>query len=105
MEDGGRLAPMAVELVDRLACWRQFVASLAWVLLTLALCALKAMSVCRISFVELLMFLFDVFGGMSDVNSCNGFFAARHGTLGSYLRDALHGGSGNAVACLLVLRA
>jgi hypothetical protein len=51
--------------------WWQFVASLAWVLLTLALCALAVMSVCNISFVELLLFLFGVFGGMCDVNSGN----------------------------------
>jgi hypothetical protein len=28
-------------------------------------------SVCNISFVELLVFLFGVFWGMCDVNSCN----------------------------------
>jgi hypothetical protein len=32
-------------------------------------------------------------------------FAALHGTLGSYLRDAFHEGSAGAVACLLVPRA
>jgi hypothetical protein len=36
---------------------------MAWVLLTLALCAMTVMSVCNISFVEILMFLFGVFGG------------------------------------------
>jgi hypothetical protein len=55
MEDKGRLAPLAAKLVDRLAIL------VAWVLLTLALCALTVMSVCNISFVELLMFLFGVF--------------------------------------------
>jgi hypothetical protein len=32
-------------------------------------------------------------------------FAALHGTLGSYLRDALHEGSVDALACLRVPRA
>jgi hypothetical protein len=32
-------------------------------------------------------------------------FVVLHGTLGSYLRDALHEGSVDAVACLLVPRA
>jgi hypothetical protein len=64
LEDGGRLAPMADELVDRLAILvavRRFPASLAWVLITFVLCALTIMSVCNISFVELPLFLFDVF--------------------------------------------
>jgi hypothetical protein len=75
MEDGGRLAPMEAELVDRVAILvavRRFhvmgVAdprSLRYVM--------SVMSVCNISFVELLMFLFGVFGGMCGVNSCNVF--------------------------------
>jgi hypothetical protein len=76
MEDGGRLAPMAAELVDRIFAWLLwwlFVASLAWVMLTLAPCALTVVSVCKISFVDLLVFLFGVFWGMCDVNSCNIF--------------------------------
>jgi hypothetical protein len=44
---------------------------MAWVLLTLAPYALTVMSVSNISFVELLTFLFGVFWGMCDVNSCN----------------------------------
>jgi hypothetical protein len=44
LEDGGRLGPMAVELVERLALfWWQFVASLARALLTLFLCVLTVM--------------------------------------------------------------
>jgi hypothetical protein len=31
------------------------------------------MSVCNISFVDLLLFLFGVFGGICDVNSCSVF--------------------------------
>jgi hypothetical protein len=61
MEDGSRLAPMVVELVDRMAILvvvRRFLG--IKVLLTLAPCALTVMSVCIISFVELLMFLFGV---------------------------------------------
>jgi hypothetical protein len=53
--------------------WWQFVASLAWVLLTLVLCALTAMSVCSISFVELLLFLSGFLGGMCGESSCNVF--------------------------------
>jgi hypothetical protein len=43
---------------------------MAWVLLTLVLCVLTVMSVCNMSFVELLIFLFGVFGGMCGDNSC-----------------------------------
>jgi hypothetical protein len=53
--------------------WWLFVASLAWVPLTLAPSAVTVMSVCNILFVDLLMFRFGVFGGMCDVNSCNAF--------------------------------
>jgi uncharacterized Tic20 family protein len=62
MEDGGRLAPMAAELVDRLAILVVVVASMAWVLLILAPCSLAVMSVCNISFVGILMFLIGVLG-------------------------------------------
>jgi hypothetical protein len=53
--------------------WWLFVASMAWVLLTLAPCALTVMSVCNTLFVDILMFFFGVFGGMCDVNSCKVF--------------------------------
>jgi hypothetical protein len=53
--------------------WWQFVASLAWAVLNLALCALATTSVCYISFVDLLIFIFSVLGGMCDVNTCNVF--------------------------------
>jgi hypothetical protein len=51
MEDGGRLALKAVDLVDRLPIRVAFAASLAWVVLTLALCVHTFMSVstCRSS--------------------------------------------------------
>jgi hypothetical protein len=66
-EDSGRLAPMAAELVDRLATLvaiRRFPCMGATGSL---FCALAIMSVCKISFVELLVFLFGVFWGMCDV--------------------------------------
>jgi hypothetical protein len=50
----------------------KFVASLAWVL-TLVLCAVAVMSVCNILFVELLLFLFDVVGGMCGESSWSVF--------------------------------
>jgi hypothetical protein len=59
-------------LIARLFWW-QFVASLARMLLTVVLCALTIMSVCNISFVELLLFPFGVFGGMCGESSCNVF--------------------------------
>jgi hypothetical protein len=74
MEDEGRLAPMAVELVDRLAILvavRRFHGMCASD--TRSLRPDNYMSVCNISFVELLMFLFGVSWGMCDMNSCNVF--------------------------------
>jgi hypothetical protein len=59
-------------LIARLFWWL-FVASLAWVPLTLAPCALTVMSVCNILFVDLPLFCFGGFWGMCDVNSCNVF--------------------------------
>jgi hypothetical protein len=41
------------------------------------------------------------FWGMCGENSCN-VFSCSYGTLGSYLRDALHECSADVVACLLV---
>jgi hypothetical protein len=68
MEDGGRLVPMAAELVDRLAILVVVRRFPGMVVDSLAPCALTVMSVCCISFVEQLLFLFGVFGGMCDVN-------------------------------------
>jgi hypothetical protein len=67
---------MAAESVDRMAILvavRRFPGMAAWVLLTLVLCALIVTSVCNISFVEVLLFLFGVFWGMCDESSCNVF--------------------------------
>jgi hypothetical protein len=77
---------------------------MAWVLLTLVLCALLVTSVCNISFVELLMLLLGVLGGCA-ARVHQRLSVALHGTLGSYLRDALHEGIADAVACLPVPRA
>jgi hypothetical protein len=63
------------------------------------------MSVCNISFVELLIFLFGVFWGGVQREIIQRLVVALHGTLGSYFRDALREGSVDAVACLLVPRA
>jgi hypothetical protein len=64
LEDGGRLEPMAAELVDRPAIFVAIYRFLyIWVLLTLVLCVMTIMSVCNISFVARLLFLFGVFGG------------------------------------------
>jgi hypothetical protein len=62
MEDGGRLARMTAELVDRLAILVA-VCRFPGMLPTLVLCALTIMSVCNISFVELRLFLSAFFGG------------------------------------------
>jgi hypothetical protein len=64
------------------------------------------MSVCNISFVDLLLFSFDVFGGVCRENSCNVYLTlSMHGTLGFYFRDALQEGSDDVVACFHVPRA
>jgi hypothetical protein len=64
MEDGGRLAPVAVELVDRLAILvvvRRFHGMGVRRFHGMGVpCALTIMSVCNISFVDLLWFLFGV---------------------------------------------
>jgi hypothetical protein len=63
MEDGGRLAPMATELLIAWLFWWLFVTSLAWGLETLTPCAVRVLSVCNISFVDLLMSLSAFLGG------------------------------------------
>jgi hypothetical protein len=65
LEDGGRLAPMAAELVDRIAilvAFRRFPPMGAAESRPLRSAIVSA---CKIWFVDLLMFLFDVvFGGI-----------------------------------------
>jgi hypothetical protein len=77
LEDGGRLAPMAVKLVDRLAILvvvRRFHGmgvddSRSFH----GMGDVRVMSVCNISFIEHYVFLFGVLGKMCDVNLCNVF--------------------------------
>jgi ABC-type proline/glycine betaine transport system permease subunit len=78
---------------------------MAWVLLALVLCALRYMSACNISFVELLMSLFGVLGGGLWREFMQRLSAALRGTLGSYLRDAFQEGSADAVVYRHVTRA
>jgi hypothetical protein len=63
LEDGGRLAPMAAELIDRLTSLVAVRRFHGMVVVDSVLCALTVMSVCITSFVKLLMFLFGVLGG------------------------------------------
>jgi hypothetical protein len=105
LEDGGRLAPMAAGLVDRLT-------------ILVAVSRFPGMGVagprslrsdsyfriqhfvCRTTYVPFRRFLEDVHREFSQSVS-----AALHGTLGSYLRDALQESSADDVACLSVPRA
>jgi hypothetical protein len=76
LKDGGRLAPMALELVDRMTisvAVRRFPRMGAAYSRSLRSDIYVRMSVCNISFVALLMFLFGVFWGMCGENSCNVF--------------------------------
>jgi hypothetical protein len=70
--------------------------------MTLVLCVLTVMSVCNISFVDLLLYLFGVLGDVRREFMQHPSTAV-HGILGSYLRDALQEGSADAVACLPIL--
>jgi hypothetical protein len=85
--------------------WWQFVASLTWVQRTFVHCVLTNMSACNISFVDLLMFPFAGFLGDVRREFMQRLCIALHGTLGSFLRDALQEGSADVVACLRVPRA
>jgi hypothetical protein len=74
IEDGDRLAPMADELIDRmviLVAFPRFHGMGA--ANSRALCSDNIMSTCNISFVDLVMFPFDVFGGMCGENFRNVF--------------------------------
>jgi hypothetical protein len=73
LEDGGRLAPMAVELVDRLAILAAFRRFLGISAIDSRSLGSYIMSVCNFSFVELLRFVFAFFGGLCGENSCNVF--------------------------------
>jgi hypothetical protein len=79
MEDGGRLAPMApmaAELVDCMAilvACRRFLGMGATDSRSLRSDNHVRMQYFVREFVELLVFLYGVFGGICDVNSCNIF--------------------------------
>jgi hypothetical protein len=63
----------SIDTRTRKIFWGQFVASLAWVVQALVHYVLALISACSISFVDLLIFPFDVFGGMCGDNSYNVF--------------------------------
>jgi hypothetical protein len=105
MEDGGRFAPMAVELVDRLAILvavRRFPGTDADDSRSLRSDRYVRMQhfVRRTTYVPFRRFLRDVWREFMQRLS-----AALHGTLGSYLRDALHEGNVDDVAWRHVPRA
>jgi hypothetical protein len=106
MEGGGRLAPMAAELVDCLAILavaRRFPSRMD---------AADSRSLRFASYVRMQHFvrrdtfvLFRHFWGDVRLEFMQHFLAALHGTLGSYVRDAFQAGSADGVECLLVPRA
>jgi hypothetical protein len=105
LKDGSRLAPMAGELVDRMAILvavRRFPGMGAADSRSLRSDNYVRMQhlVRRTTYVPFRRFRGDVRREFMQRLS-----AVLHGTLGSYLRDALHEGSADALACLLVPRA
>jgi hypothetical protein len=104
MDDGGRLTPMAAELVDRLAILvvvRRFPSMGAADSRSLRYATYVRMKhFVRRSTVPFRRFLGDVRREFMQRIS-----AALHGSLGSYLRDAFQEGNDDVVACLPVPRA
>jgi hypothetical protein len=105
MEDGGRLAPMAFELVDRLAI-------LVAVRRLLDMGAFDSRSFRFESYALMQHFVrrttsirFRRFWGDVRREFMRRHSAPLHGTMGSYLRDSFHEGSVEGVACLRVPRA
>jgi hypothetical protein len=105
MEDGGRLAPMAAELVDRLAI-------LVAIRRFLGMGAADSRSLRFDSYVRMQHFVrrsasipFRRFLGDVRREFMHRLSTALHGTLGANLRDAFQEGSADAVACLPVPRA
>jgi hypothetical protein len=105
MEDGGRLAPMADELVNRLAI-------LVAVRRFLGMGAADSRSLRCYNYVSMQYFVrrstYVPFRRcLGDVRReyMQRLFATLHGTLGSYLRDAFQEGIAYALACLPVPRA
>jgi hypothetical protein len=106
IEDDGRLAPMAAELVDRLAI---LVAARRFLGMGVAD---SRRSLRSDSYVSLHHFVrrtnyvsFRRFWGDVRREFMQRLSVALHGTLGSFLRDALQEGSVDAVACLSAPRA
>jgi hypothetical protein len=100
VENGSRLAPMAAELVDRLAI-------LVVVLRFPGMGAANSRSLRSDSYVHMQHFdrrstcvPFRRFLGDVRREFMQRLSAALHGTLGSYLRDAFQEGTADAVACL-----
>ena len=105
MEDGGRLAPMAAELVDRLAI-------LVAVRRFPGMGVADSRSLRSDSYVRMQHFVrrptsdpFRRFWGDVRREFMQRLSATLHDTMGSYLRDALHEGSADDVACPHVPRA
>jgi hypothetical protein len=105
MEDGGRLAPMAAKLVDRMAI-------LVAVRRFSGMGAADSRSLRYDSYVRMQHFVrqstyvpFRRFEGDVRREFMQRLCAALHGTLGSYLRDVFQEGSAGSVACLPVPRA
>jgi hypothetical protein len=105
MEDGARLAPMAAELVDRLAI-------LVAVRRFHGMGAADSRSLRSDNYVRMQHFVrrstsapFRRFLGDVRREFMQSLSAALHGTLISYLRDAFQEGSADALACLPVPRA
>ena len=105
MEDGAQLAPTAAELVDRLAI-------LVAVRRFPGMGAADSRSLRSDNYVRMQRFVsrstyvpFRRFWGDVRREFMQRLSAPLHGTLGSYLRDALQEGSADAVACLPVPRA
>jgi hypothetical protein len=103
MEDGGRLAPMPVKLVDRLAilvAFRRFLGMGANDSRSLRSDTYVPMQHLfrRTTYVPFRRFVGDVRRELMQRLS-----VALHGTLGSYPRDASQEGSADAVACLPVI--
>jgi hypothetical protein len=105
MEDGGRMTPMAVELVDRLAIFVVVRHSLGMV-------GAESRSLRSNSYVRMQHFVrrstnvpFRRFFGDVRREFMQRLSTDLRGTLGSYVRDALHSGSDDSVACFPVPRA
>jgi uncharacterized membrane protein len=104
MEDGGRLAPMAAEFVDRLAIFLVIFRFLGMGVANYG-CLRSNCYVHMQHFVRRTTCVpFRRFFGDVRREFMQRLSAALHGTMGSYLRDAFHEDSDDDVACLSVPR-